>query len=104
MKMDDSDHKDKNNVQPNSDEARKLPSNRAAALSVAVMLALSTALTGCTWQQDEDDEDDSYYTGGGGGSYYYSSGSSYKSGSWGKSYSISGKSGYSSVRGGSIGG
>jgi hypothetical protein len=104
--MDSEDRQSRNDGTENPDKVKRfLPGNRAAALSVAVMLALSTALAGCSWQKDEED-DDTYYSGGGHymGSYYYSSGSSYKNGSWGKSYSMSGKSGYSSARGGSVGG
>ncbi|MCX7920596.1 MAG: hypothetical protein N3B21_01020 [Clostridia bacterium] len=103
-----------------SDKAEKVKKlanrNKAAALGLAVCLTLSSALTGCVYDEYDDDDEDEYYSfdvdyyGGGyhGGSYYYVKGGSYKSGSWGKSssgYSGSSTSKYSfSKGGGSVGG
>lgn len=84
--------------------------NKALALSLAVAMTFSITLSGCGNRQIEDEEeDDSYYYGGsgyhGGVGYFYASGSSYRSGSWSDNAKISSaKSGYSSTRGGSIGG
>lgn len=81
----------------------------AAALGLAVLFTVSCAFTGCS-QRDDEDDDDSYYTSNpGGGSYihtnyFYTKGSSYKQGTWSKSTSSNIGSGYSSSRGGSIGG
>lgn len=89
------------------DQVKKLAGkNRAAALGLAVFLALSTSLTGCGVHNEEEEEDDSYYYGGGGGGgYYYRGGGSFIHGSWSKpTTSTGGKIGYSSPRGGSIGG
>lgn len=85
---------------------------KAAALSIAVAVALSSAFVGCSNRNPEDDEDDeSYYNNanyGSGGTYFYSSGSSFRGGSWSDASTIKGsslsKSGYSSARGGSLGG
>lgn len=89
--------------------------NRAAALGLAVLLTVSTTLTGCGCSQRDDDDDDSYYGSGGGGyhggGYYFSRGSTYRQGSWSKAPGFtgggtsgySGKS-YSSLHGGSAGG
>ncbi|KNY26088.1 hypothetical protein [Pseudobacteroides cellulosolvens] len=81
--------------------------NKAAALTLAVFLAVSTSLTGCGCHntEEEDEEDEFYYSGGGiyhSGGYYFSSGGTYSQGTWGKKSTVS-KSGYSSSKGGSIG-
>lgn len=98
-------NEDKNNgFLPEEEKAEKvkklLNKSKAAALGLAVMLTLSTGLSGCSNKyNNEEDEDDSYYTGGRYyGGYFYSSGGSYRSGSWSDSSSSkisSGTKGYS---------
>lgn len=86
--------------------------NRAAALGVAVAVALGGSVLGYAAIHDNDEDDNSNYAssgsgyyGGGyhGGVYFFTRGSSYRSGTWSKSSTFSGKS-YTSSRGGSIGG
>lgn len=78
--------------------------NKAAALGLAVVLTVSTTLTGCTsdWNDDQDEEDDSYYTSGSG--HYFYPGGSFGGSSWSKSVSGISSSKYTSTRAGSIGG
>ncbi|HEY9059041.1 MAG TPA: hypothetical protein VIO64_00835 [Pseudobacteroides sp.] len=95
---------DKNNIEKVKFLSKR---NKAAALTLAVFLTVSTSLTGCGCQniEEEDEEDEFYYSGGGiyhSGGYYFSSGGTYSDGTWSKK-SITSKSGYSSKRGGSIG-
>lgn len=56
--------------------------NKAAALGLAVVLTLSTALSGCTIHKEEEEEDESYYSGGSG--HFYYRGGSFNSSTWSK--------------------
>lgn len=80
----------------------------AAALCAAVIFTIGCTAVAITMNQDDDD-DDSYYIGHSGGGYYnsyyyYKSDATYRSGSWSKILRPSSEHGYSSGRGGSIGG
>lgn len=98
---------DANTKKEKQDEFSKvkdlLQVNKAAALGLAVVLTVSSTLTGCTsdWTDDEE-EDDSYYTAGSG--HYFYHGGTFSGSSWGKASSITPNHKYTSTRAGSIGG
>lgn len=111
----------KDTDQYNCDTIRELvKNNKASALGLAVLFALGTITAGCNKPSvqkpsasivekdyEEEDEDDNTYVGGGGhGYYYWRSGPEFKERKtyWGKNSQTFHGSGYSFVRGGSIGG
>lgn len=76
--------------------------NKAAALGLAVLLTLSTALSGCTPAKEEEEEDESYYSGGGG--HYYYRGGGFSTSTWSKYSPAYSKHSYSAPRAKIIGG